>query len=731
MTISSFSNSFTINQVPFSVYTDTYINIQKRRENVIYRSSSSANNVNLAYIQSETINSSTNLTIQDRSTSLLENRVYTQLKDQILQDITGFQIELDLFLVTNQFTTELNTQQQIPLFYRHQVLAQLGIDETYGDIRLLDGNFNNLLSSNYLVNQTTGAVYTNLFNQYSPITGLSIVYYVTYIVRKPNNTIDRYTEILNSQPVFHEATLEDIDPGTGFLYPDATAYILQEGLGNTFDVLLPVTNTYGLRRAPTSRIQILNPPPTGPENPWFVQVRNGKFLSTVSTGINKYYLADWAAQVFSPFPPYKQVDETSYRVNPRLIKTIKNNIAYLPEEALFPEVIISDSTGTFKFAFTSDPTKLGTEVLGIGFYSNVLLGNSKVSGTTVNAVTTGIAGSSIDNSRGFIVIPAGYQIAETDIVRTIYTYIEQEFEFTEFDFNLLTSADLLNQRVSLIIRPEPLGETYTKTLYWLLVNEDGLVTDTNIDFTLSGISSLEDTIISSGLWYNRNPDTVFWSEPGSIDFVDYYTVEGNNNSADLLILGDIYSREYIKPNSLVINDIRVRGGGIRQENLTTAVSNNTEVEWYWDNSTWDGKAFPGAAAIVVEVPIDILTECSGIFTGEYIQGVANRHIAQGVYPVVMSYNTSEPTVTGLDYLTSGIRISWSECPPDTLFSVYLSNSSVGPWSGVATEITDNSYTIPTQSGVDKYLLVTGHLPDEPTCFDGPIGLNNEKPIQLT
>jgi hypothetical protein len=47
-------HSFTVAEVAFTTKSDTYLNIQKRKESVLYRSSSNQSNVNLAYIQSET-----------------------------------------------------------------------------------------------------------------------------------------------------------------------------------------------------------------------------------------------------------------------------------------------------------------------------------------------------------------------------------------------------------------------------------------------------------------------------------------------------------------------------------------------------------------------------------------------------------------------------------------------------------------------------------------------------
>jgi hypothetical protein len=135
------------------------------------------------------------------------------------------------------------------------------------------------------------------------------------------------------------------------------------------------------------------------------------------------------------------------------------------------------------------------------------------------------------------------------------------------------------------------------------------------------------------LWYDRDPSTVSWATAGSVDFVKNCTVEGSNNQDDILILGDIYVRQAIEPNNLVLNDIRVQGGGIREDLIEESINTNPEVEWYWDISQWDGKSFPGMASVFIEVPVDLLESLGGTFTPDRIHDITKRHIALGVYPV--------------------------------------------------------------------------------------------------
>lgn len=718
MSTISIAQNFTVNQVGFISKTDCFVNVQKRKELVQFRSTSSSQNINLSFVQSENLNSSTNLTVNDRSTSLVGNRFLTELDYQILEDIPGFSIETDLFYLTDIFTVNLTTQQRLPLFFKHELQRTLEAGEAYNNVQLLDQTFTPVLTSRYLVDLTAATVYSNLENKFDQSTGLSEIYFVSYTVRKTNGILEQYTEILNHEPVFSVADLDDLDLDTGTILPNRKVYLIQEDIGEQFNVTLPLSGTYGLLRSSSSRIEILPPAATTTSDPWFVRVRSGKFLSSGATGIKKFYVSEFSSQFFNPYYPYKQADETSYRVSTRIIKTIKNRIALSDTEALYPEVVVYKSDGSFKFALTSNPTMLGQAAFtSDAYYANVLLGSSKVTGTGINATTDAISGSSIDTWGGFIALPAGYEISETDTIRTRYTYSETDYEFTLFDFNPLSSVELTNQRVVLVLRPEPLGSTLTQTLYYLVVNEDGLVVDSDINFSLEGLSDTVDNLIqTSGLWYDRNPSGVFWSQPNGADFVNSCTVEGAANADDILILGDIYVRESVSPNALLLNDIRVRGGGIKKDQVSVATSANPEVEWCWDIGKWDGKPFPGAASLFVEVPIDVLDITpSGLFSPENVTEIVNRHMAYGTYAVIHGYNPYVVSISGFDFLPSGvIQLSWTPGPSDTRYNVYSCITEDGDYQLIASGLTETSYT--TSGVTSQYYSVLGYPSGTTTAF---------------
>lgn len=696
MSEASVDISFAVNQVSVSETVDTFLNIQKRRESVVFLSTSVPANANLAHVESVDTNSDENLVVVDRADILEVNRIFIQKSEEILESINGFSIETDQFLITNKFTEDLATQTRIPLFYKHTLDVQLAGSEVYLQTKVLDSSFQEVPVVNYLVED--GVIYTNLFNQYDISTGLSTIHYVSYGI-KSGASIQKYIEILSPLPVFVEADIDDIDLDTGLLLTTTQAYTLSEDISGTFNITVSQPGDYGVRRQVDSRIEVLAPLGVTSSDPWFVSVRNGKFLY----GANKYYIAEFLTQSYQPFQPYKQIDETSFRVTERILKTTKQNLIYSEDDTLYPEVIVFKEDGTAKFALHSNPSKLGTAARSTGIsYSSVQLGIPDMGGLNAGVAILPVAGSSFDLAGGFIVLPAGYEIDETDTISSYYTYEEKFYEFTAVDLNPVLNSEIVNQRLVLLLRPEPFGSTLDKTIYYVLVNEDGLVVESDIDFTLDGLPDTVDTMISSqSLFVDRDPDTVSWATSG-IDLIQVSTLEGDSDLDGLLVLADVQVGNITSETVLVPLDIRVRGGGI-----TTSL--NDESVWYWDEGNWDGKPYPANAAIFIEIPYTLMDD----FTASTIFGITERHIGNGIYPVVHVYNEYNPTITGIDIFGELTTFMWSQGPADARYAIFETITSVDDLQAIATNITTNEYTL---SGYDvDTIVILGYPSGEDTA----------------
>ena len=742
MTTTNTGHQLTVNKVAFSLETDCFVNIQKRREDIKYKTASSSEVVNLAYTQTAQTSSSLNLSVTDRSTSLPENRINTQLVDQLIAGIGGFTIETDQFLVTDVLTDALSTQVTLPLFYVHVLSHELLSGESISDLKILDINFNEVTVSEQKIEGVN--VYNNLANAYDQDTEIAEIYYVSYLVRKTDATLDRYTEILNNQKVFREAGVEDLD-GFGQVLPGLKAYLIQQDGGANFSIVLPSLGTYGIRRLAQSRLRLLEPDETSVNSPWFTSVKKGQFIASVKVAEPnerspfKYYIGEFLNQNFAPYFPYKfKGNETSFRISKRVIKTLRSDVIISEEEGLHIDVIVYKEDGSIKFALSSNSAKLGTLATGSTFFSNTKIGDAKVSGVNINDASTPIAGSSIDKLEGFVVLPTGYEVSSTDIVKSSYYYVEDKYQLSFFDLNPLSNLDITKERLVVFVKPEELGLTLTKTIFWLLVNEDGQVIDSDDDFNDligdGGSTSAQDMITAGRLWFDRpSAENLIatrsptWAPDNSIDFVKNLTVEGDANGYGYLILGEVNVREAVRSDSAVVNDVRIRGGGVSQEDEAAALAIQPEARWYWDLKFWDGYPFPGAASYFVDVPVEILEDCGGRFSGKQIQEIAQRHTAAGIYPVVHKYNVYEPIITDMEYTIDGIVIHWSQGPEDAAYEVYCSSVKEGPFSSISEVLPNNpagnQATLSIAAGVIKYIVVVGRQGvDGPVCFSGPVAL---------
>lgn len=747
MTTVTLGHSYTATGLSKTWLLDTSVNIQKRRETVQFKSTSSTNNLNLAYVQGTTITSEGNVSVRDRSTALPENKSVSRNSDESLDSVNGFNIETESFLVTDEFAVAAGGQAPLPLFYVHTVNRPLLSGESYSDIQILDSSFRVLSLVEARVDLTTGTVYNNLVNTFDQVSGLSELFYISYLIKDTaTNTLTRFMELVSNAPVYSTATFADLDEFGNFL-PGVKAYILEEDIGASFNVILPSVTDYSIRRLASQRLEVLDPPPSGADDPWFISVRNSSFISSVDTGgvsnsIYKYRIAEFNAQGFVPFFPYKLTTETSTRVNKRTVKTIQDKVAQSADEGLYLDILVYDSEGTIRFALTSDPTKAGTAspVSGTS-YSNALLGASAVAGTELNDSATPVGGSSIDGLYGFIVLPTGYEINETDVISSSYYYEEDKYEFSFINLNPLTNTALVKQRVVIFAKPELLGSTISQTLFYLVVNEDGLVVESNynidsVEASLSDGVEVQAAITAETLWYDRDPDTVSWVTASGVDFVQNYTVQGTPNPDAFLILGEVYVRENTQPNSMVINDIRERGGGLIPEEQTALEGVQPESAWNWDVGMWDGYPYPGAAAFFVDVPSIVLEACGGSLNPAAVREIVGRHIGLGIYPVIHKYNNYEPTITGVDITTSGTYIGWTIHPDDAVFDVYTSALEEGPWvltvTGLEQSSNSNSVTLDIPENLNRFIVVTGRQGvDGPVCISGPLSVEDPGFIPAT
>ena len=640
----SLGHEFTVGSVAFTTSIDTKVNVIKRREEIIYRSSVPASAANVAFVGGTDVSSTQNLSIADRSTSLAANRVRNQGSTTV-SGVKVFTIDTDNFVVTDVFITETNTQTPLPLFFKHTLSTVLVPRDSDGDldtgvtlleVTLLDSALQPIKVSDSQVDRTKGIIYNNLQSKFTS-SGDWVAYYVKFVVND-NSAISTHVVLLDNEPVYRIAEFADLTAFMTIITDGRKVYLIEE-LTNEFEVTLPIVNTYAYLPLSTARIEIVPPVPKTVQDSWFVRVTNGRFFTQVNSVLKKYFIAEFLTQSFSPEAPIKPVSlEESTILSSAVIKLDQENIREDTDLSLFVSIMIDDADDVGLAAFTTDSSIVGN-----------IASNSKAWVQWSNSTRIGIR--SIDHDTGFVDID-GLLLKSTWKTTSSYSYDENKYEFNLVNFNPISNTEALSSRVSLFIDPDGVADSSTQTLFFLRSDETGRVVESNWpDFdndteqwTVSGLNVYYETFPP---WKPAEPHVVF---------IDSFTVEGI--SGDFLVLGDIVSAPAARPVQLDTIDSRRRGGGILDTEINELVQTEPETQWYWDQGYWDGTPFPGNASYLVEVPVTVLDDAGGTFTQAEVRDIIERHTAAGVYPAAKAYGL-DVTVSGVFPSADSISLQWT------------------------------------------------------------------------
>ncbi len=652
-------HAFTIPEITLDRNFDTRLNVRKRREHFYYVSRTDEDNVNLAYVTSQLVNSDINVAISDKSATLPANRI---LENIPVRRFFGhsWTLDVDKFKITNVFSSTAGSGLSAPLFYKHVLAIEPDLDKTIVDIVLVDNDLDPLDLTDVVYDKDNNIVYNNLTNTYDSVTGEYQIYYVKYSVKQISTaTVTSYVEIVNNQPIYTLATVDNLTE-EGVLDEDAKVYIVDDQFSsNTFEITLPVNDYYAIQEELNSRIRILPPTHTSIRLPWYCRISNGSFFTSLSIGdpefsVFKYNVPEFNTQHFDiqDLGVKLRSDEDSIIVSNRLVKTARDTI-YYDGDTYHVEVIVRDTEDGARLAFSTNPLLLDTAFETITY-------------------TDGIR--SIDQKNGFIDLKV--DLKDTDTLEVTYYFTETEVEDIDIDFNPLTNRNIMGKRIIFYLVPNTLG-TRTKTVYYLLVNPHGQITHTNQP---DNDDLLADIV--SGLYLNLDTDINLDSV---INFTKKYTVEADDMSTSpkYLILADVSTNEVVHPRKALNLNVRVKGGGIKNhDGLAEEIAQNTtpEVLWITDlTPCWSGMSYPGSATYMIEIPSEVQHTNGGEFTDFAIREIVERHTAFGIYPAIRGYGCPNIIPTLVPFDTS-IDVQWRSFGSDWTYNVYYSNDPNGDFA---------------------------------------------------
>ncbi len=588
-------NQFTITSIPIAVNSDIRFNILKRRELIKYQTNIDNNLVNLSYVISKELFSTESVFISDRSTDLVANRV-PELINAIIFNAKTISLSVDKFLVTDIFIGDI---ERVPLFWKH-VLKNFD-QQIIHEFSIKDQNFNTTNTQDVILDKQNGILYSNLQNSSEQF------FYISYSVGD-GNSISSFVELLDNEPIFRLATIEDLDD-EGNLDIDNKVYLIDQFASNFFEIQFSKANLYAVKEDSAAKIKLLLPPKTTNDNPWFVSVTNGNFLTTLyldssTPSLFQYNLPEFETQIFNPEFPFKFKElEVATQVDTKVLQTLKRNI----DSSKFIDVILRNPDRSIRYAFTTNTSKIG-----LPFENSVVFQN-------------GIR--SIDRQNGLIDLIIS--IKDTDIIETSYYYSEDQLEIIDINFNPIQNSFVLGKQIIFYIVP---NTNRTKTLFYLVADKRGIIEFGN---QIDNQNLLDDIETGS-----------FYFDTTSNSFLQKYTVQASAlNSYKYFILGSVFVSNRSSVSNSVLFDVRKRGGGLIKDRIKELAEINPEVMFCADIGNWDGIPYPGNGSVLVEVPVYLNSQNGGLFSESEIIQTVERHMAFGIYPIVRGYGLDiKPTL---------------------------------------------------------------------------------------
>ncbi len=751
-----------------------------------YKGSVSDVDTVLGYVGSLEIDPASNLNIVRTEDSIIENSRTAFSGEIIWTGINGY-TSARYFLLTDVVGDFVSAKPK-PFYWKH-VLPDPDIDPD--SIAILNINLEEVDSHSYSTSQveardssdliTTGVyesctVFSNYTNSYNKGTGEVDIYFVRYSV----SGLTHY-QILNSEPAFSEATLDDVSSVTGQLKPWRKVYIVTTGV-SLFTIVTPGRSVeYYLTPLERSRVSVRQPIDQSDQSPWFLNVSNGTF-SIIRDDIPYIYsVPEFSSQTFSPLFPYKvEVEEKSDYLRSDLLKVDRTPLQV--DDSLYEmEVLVKNVQNEVLYALTTNTSRDGE------YYTETGERVFRTIETTNAWVTWDVSGiSGWDNEGGFIHLQREYPDIYSFFVT--YYYKETGLEYTSLNTNPIFDEGYNGQFHVLYIVPSggsnlsgstvaiqylkvdrsgrvielsqdgtggnlDLSSTYSLGEQYMYYSLSAETTSSDISFIgndyvkLTDSSSFPDNGILT--WENLSGTRIYQSYSGISagvltfesythleqlpagttfrlhSFVNPYTTAVTTNGYQWLVLAEIHAASSSRVDELSVIDLRVPGGVIKSKFGDNAMAIDPRAIWARPEIIRSrGQSIPGDSATVVKVPYTLLKEYGGNFTREQVEAlVIERHLATGVVPVIM-FHGAIPNISDIVATSSSLTVTWDSEGEDYSYNIYYSSTSTGPWTlaslvAYSDQVYTNSYTIEgLTSGLTYYVAITSVSSDS---VEGPMG----------
>ena len=592
-------------------------------DTVVYSKYLSDKDIPVKYFESSEVNSKDNLHFNKTHWRVTNNN--ENLYDNLTYRFYSKSFTLpfkDVVITTSTFTSKHGSK--VPLFYKHK--RKLTEANVYfielGDTFQVDEGY--VIENNYL--------FVNYINDFNPRTYSYRVYFVSGIDINGNP----FNELLNIEPAFKKASWEDIDLDTGML--SGNVYEVSEEGENYIYSLNPIeseckTLEYYVLPISTNVIKLLEPETFSIYSPWLPRVTNGVCFDT-----NTYKVVDYETQPFNPeYGLIKLNYKNCFRVSNNLIKLPVSKIKIKPNEFLHLELYIYDSEYKLLNVITTN-----TDIVG-----------QQYSDTDIN-YSEGIA--SWDEYYGFVELDS--TINNDQIIEATFFYEADSYIYTDVNLNPFQNEKILHNKYFFYIRPWT-NTTVTKNIHHLLLDEEDRIIESSQFPLLNNNDYNQNTVIAMRLK----------------DFKLAY-MYGNDNNFNYMELGEITYKDSSYLDESLSFDYQ-RDHEIDQLTYKKVLNRNWKIlqSRYGYGDT--GQYYQENNIVLLEAPIDILTNYGGTYTEQELDRLFRRKLPAGrdiiieyVYPKsILDFNNdnkNEITITmswekpGTYYLEKSTNIDFSK-----------------------------------------------------------------------
>jgi len=541
MASDSISLKFQINSVPQEKFCDMRINIKEDYDYLKYGNTFNNINTGISFVESEPITVENNIIVKDQTGSILNNspRIFSE---QTFSTQT-FNLTHGKFLITDIFHEQSDGDEE-PLYYWHDLSEYSSVD----NVEVLDGDFNPISDNSYLyINESTvigedrKGVYTNIRSEFDSVENFFTIYYLKF---RDVTTGAFHTILLNVKPFYSTVDFN--------VTSKTRAYSVDVGSGGTADVRvffdsksfsptgIPGSNRFSVKTTGDNRISVIKPVDVPSSEKWHLRINPGEFYQNAGSSVARYYVPEYNSQLFSPIRPFKLLIEKEARIfSSQLIYVDTKPIANLLVSGFFMYVVLKDSLDRPVRALTNDP-EANTYVSPEGVVTKIFYEKGTI--------------DSVAEQEGFIRLNTSIDTSLK--AHVTYRYIEDYYAYKDIVVNSTLNSDILDKRIIVYLKPE-LSSSNTKSIFHLLVNEEGNILEANES---SNLISIRSTTEGGGIDYIQDS-----ALDGTDEYVGYELeiLSGFNAGRKLKIITKevFYSEVLIGDINFKVNDYTAEYNG--------------------------------------------------------------------------------------------------------------------------------------------------------------------------